>query len=110
MVAAYSQIGRRIVEEVQGGSAKSKYGDRLLPELSYLLAFLGLPEDPAASETEVESSIISLLQNFLLEMGHGFSFVACQMRVSTETSHLRDLDFSGLLTNPPTRGKSSQPQ
>lgn len=53
----------------------------------YVLEFLGLPEDPAASETEVESAIISQLQNFLLEIGHGFSFVARQMRVSTETSH-----------------------
>lgn len=198
MVAAYWQIGRRIVEEEQGGGAKAKYGDRLLPELSrtltaefgkgfsyanlrnfrqfyltypnpeicytlcskltwshnrlimreegletrefylrqsalenwsvrqlqrqietrsyqrllstqapesppeasvsrpsirdfikdpYVLEFLGLPEDPAASETEFESAIISRLQSFLLEMGHGFSFVARQMRVSTETSH-----------------------
>lgn len=53
----------------------------------YVLEFLGLPEEPAASETEVESAIISQLQSFLLEMGHGFSFVARQMRVSTETSH-----------------------
>lgn len=199
MVAAYWQIGRRIVEEEQGGSAKANYGDGLLKELSraltaefgkgfslanlknfrkfyltfpdreksytlcslltwshnrlimreedakarlyylqeakaqnwsvrqlqrqietrsyqrllstqgapdaapetlpakpsirdfikdpYVLEFLGLPEDPAASETEVESAIISQLQSFLLEMGHGFSFVARQMRVSTETSH-----------------------
>jgi len=53
----------------------------------YVLEFLGLPEDPSASETEVESAIISQLQSFLLELGHGFSFVARQMRVSTETSH-----------------------
>lgn len=199
MVSAYWQIGRRIVEEEQGGAAKATYGERLLPELSraltsefgrgfsyanlrnfrqfyltypdpeicyalrskltwthhriimrvenpsareyyitqsekenwssrtlerqietlahqrllssrdrpasnpeevpnnpsirdfikdpYVLEFLGLPEDAAASETEVESAIISQLQSFLLEMGHGFSFVARQMRVSTETSH-----------------------
>ena len=198
MVAAYWQIGRRIVEEEQGGAAKATYGDRLLPELSralaaefgkgfsypnlrnfrqfyltypdpeicyalrsklswthhrlimrvesysareyyitqaeqenwstrtlerqiethtyqrllstqapvsatepaaprpsirdfikdpYVLEFLGLAEDTAASETEVETAIISQLQSFLLEMGHGFSFVARQMRVSTETSH-----------------------
>ena len=37
MVSAYWQIGRRIVEEEQGGSAKSTYGDRLLPELSRAL-------------------------------------------------------------------------
>ena len=38
MVSAYWQIGRRIVEEEQGGSAKSTYGDRLLPELSRALS------------------------------------------------------------------------
>lgn len=53
----------------------------------YVLEFLGLQEDPSASETEVEAAIISQLKDFLLEMGHGFSFVARQMRVSTETSH-----------------------
>lgn len=37
MVSAYWQIDRRIVEEEQGGSAKSTYGDRLLPELSRAL-------------------------------------------------------------------------
>jgi hypothetical protein len=37
MVAGYWQIGRRIVEEEQGGFAKSTYGDRLLPELSRAL-------------------------------------------------------------------------
>ena len=30
---------------------------------------------------------INHLQKFLLELGKGFSFVAQQMRVSTETSH-----------------------
>ncbi len=38
MVSAYWQIGRRIVEEEQGGAAKSTYGDRLLPELSRTLS------------------------------------------------------------------------
>jgi hypothetical protein len=37
MVAAYWQIGRRIVEEEQGGSAKANYGDALLKELSRAL-------------------------------------------------------------------------
>jgi len=49
---------------------------------------------PRAAYTAVNSAIISQLQNFLLEMGHGFSFVARQMRVSTETSHFHlDLVF-----------------
>lgn len=51
----------------------------------YVLEFLTLPEPH--DEADVESAIISQLQHFLLEMGHGFSFVARQMRISTETSH-----------------------
>jgi predicted nuclease of restriction endonuclease-like (RecB) superfamily len=198
MVQAYWQIGKRIVEEEQGGQAKAAYGERLLPELSraltaefgsgfgyanlrnfrqfyltypdseicytlcsklswshnrlimreedpsarayyltttaqsglsvrqlarelktrsyhrllstqspasealvpagrpdirdfikdpYILEFLQLPEDTRATEEEVESALITQLQRFLLELGHGFSFVARQMRLSTETSH-----------------------
>jgi predicted nuclease of restriction endonuclease-like (RecB) superfamily len=53
----------------------------------YVLEFLGLPEDPSVSEAEMETAIITKLQNFLLELGKGFSFVGRQVRVSTETSH-----------------------
>jgi predicted nuclease of restriction endonuclease-like (RecB) superfamily len=53
----------------------------------YVLEFLGLPEDPSVSEAEMETAIITKLQNFLLELGRGFSFVGRQVRVSTETSH-----------------------
>ncbi|MBI5297778.1 MAG: DUF1016 domain-containing protein [Chloroflexi bacterium] len=53
----------------------------------YVLEFLGLPEDPSVSEVEMETAIITKLQNFLLELGKGFSFVGRQVRVSTETSH-----------------------
>lgn len=35
----------------------------------------------------METAIITRLQNFLLELGKGFSFVGRQVRVSTETSH-----------------------
>ena len=68
-------------------SPPSKPGIRDLIKDPYVLEFLDLPENPAATETEVESAIITQLQSFLLEMGHGFSFVARQMRISTETSH-----------------------
>ncbi len=53
----------------------------------YVMEFLGLPENTEYLESELESSIIRHLQKFLLELGKGFSFVARQMRVSTETSH-----------------------
>ena len=60
----------------------------------YVLEFLGLPEMPAYSETELESRIISNLQKFLLELGTGFTFVGRQVRFTFEEEHFRvDLVF-----------------
>lgn len=53
----------------------------------YVLEFLQLPEAGQLKENKLEQAIIDELQKFLLEMGKGFSFVARQMRISTETSH-----------------------
>lgn len=53
----------------------------------YVLEFLNLPENLSWKENLLEQSLINELQKFLLELGKGFSFVARQMRISTETSH-----------------------
>lgn len=53
----------------------------------YVLEFLQLPEIGRLKESKLEQAIIDELQKFLLELGKGFSFVARQMRISTETSH-----------------------
>ena len=53
----------------------------------YVLEFLQLPETGEVKESRLEQAIINELQKFLLELGKGFSFVARQMRISTETSH-----------------------
>lgn len=53
----------------------------------YVLEFLQLPEVGRLKESQLEQAIIDELQKFLLELGKGFSFVARQMRISTETSH-----------------------
>jgi predicted nuclease of restriction endonuclease-like (RecB) superfamily len=44
-------------------------------------------ENPKYNESDVEQLIIDNLQKFLLELGHGFSFVARQQRITTEFSH-----------------------
>ena len=60
----------------------------------YVLEFLGLPELPAYSESELESRIIDHLQQFLLELGTGFTFVGRQVRFTFEEDHfLVDLVF-----------------
>jgi len=53
----------------------------------YILEFLNVPEDMTGRETDLETAIINNLQSFLLELGKGFSFVARQLRISSETSH-----------------------
>ncbi len=64
----------------------------------YVLEFLQLPEGEPLKENKLEQAIIDELQKFLLEMGKGFSFVARQMRISTETSHFyMDLVFYNYL-------------
>lgn len=64
----------------------------------YVLEFLQLPEPGRLKESKLEQAIINELQKFLLELGKGFSFVARQMRISTETSHFYiDLVFYNYL-------------
>jgi predicted nuclease of restriction endonuclease-like (RecB) superfamily len=48
------------------------------------LEFLGLKREAAYYEKDLEAAIITHLQEFLLEMGNGFSFVARQKRIHLE--------------------------
>ena len=60
----------------------------------YILEFLGLPELHQYSESELEQEIINKLENFLLELGHGFAFIARQQRITFDEKHFRiDLVF-----------------
>ncbi|MFM2224164.1 MAG: hypothetical protein RJA07_366 [Bacteroidota bacterium] len=52
----------------------------------YIFEFLGLQPDNKNSEKNIETALINHLQNFLLELGKGFAFVARQQRISTDTS------------------------
>lgn len=53
-----------------------------------LLEFLGLKREASYYERDLENAIITHLQEFLLELGNGFSFVARQKRI-----HLDGDDF-----------------
>jgi len=50
----------------------------------YVFEFLGLPSQTFL-EKDLEKALLDNLQQFLLELGRGFSFVGRQYRVSTET-------------------------
>lgn len=49
-----------------------------------VLEFLGLKREAAYYEKDLEAAIITHLQDFLLEIGNGFSFVARQKRIHIE--------------------------
>ena len=51
----------------------------------YVLEFLNIKDRNHYRESELEQAIIEKIQEFLLEMGKGFAFVARQKRISTET-------------------------
>jgi len=53
----------------------------------YVFEFLDIPMPHSATEQQIEMKLINNLQHFLLELGKGYSFVARQFRISTETSH-----------------------
>ena len=60
----------------------------------YILEFLGLPELPQYSESQLEEEIINKLEHFLLELGHGFTVVGRQQRITFDDKHFRiDLVF-----------------
>ncbi|RLA06041.1 MAG: DUF1016 domain-containing protein [Gammaproteobacteria bacterium] len=52
----------------------------------YVLEFLQLPKNTNYTESNLEKALLENIQNFLLELGKGFSFVARQRLVRTETS------------------------
>jgi len=64
----------------------------------YILDFLGLKTYPKLSESNLEQALIDKLQEFLLELGKGFAFVARQKRIRAETKdRYIDLIFYNIL-------------
>lgn len=53
----------------------------------YILEFLGLPEKQRYSESELEQRLIDKLEDFLLELGKGYTFVGRQVRISFDEKH-----------------------
>ncbi|MDE0154393.1 MAG: PDDEXK nuclease domain-containing protein [Gammaproteobacteria bacterium] len=53
----------------------------------YALEFLGLPESHRLVESDLEMALTTHLQEFLLELGDGFAFVARQRRLTLDGDH-----------------------
>ena len=53
----------------------------------YALEFLGLPESHRLLESDLEAALTTHMQEFLLELGAGFAFVARQKRLTLDGDH-----------------------
>ena len=60
----------------------------------YIIEFVGLPENSRYSESDLECKLIDKLEEFMLELGKGFTFVGRQVRFTFDEKHFRvDLVF-----------------
>lgn len=60
----------------------------------YVFEFLKIPEPYVVSELQLETQLCDHLQQFLLELGKGFTFVGRQYRITLNNTHYRvDLVF-----------------
>ena len=82
---ALSRDKDEVMRLAREGQVLEKPTDLLKDPL--VLEFIGLRPDASYSETDLESAIISRLQDFLLEMGKGFLFEARQKRFTFEERH-----------------------
>lgn len=80
----------------------AKYNEVITPE-QYIKSpmvteFLGIAKDTSYTESELESALISHLQQFLMELGKGYAFVERQQHIVTDAGdYFIDLVFYNFL-------------
>ena len=79
-----SQVKDPVVEEMKQLTTKYQYDKLEFIKNPVIAEFLSLPTNNLFTETELETSIISNLQKFLMELGKGYAFVARQQHIHTE--------------------------
>lgn len=91
-----SAISHKPEEVIKQELAEVKENNQLLPDLvfrsSYFLDMLGLPD--VFTEKDLESTIITQIEDFIKELGSDFTFVARQKRITVDaTDYYLDLLF-----------------
>lgn len=80
-------------------SKPEKFDPLTLVHDPYILEFIGAKEDAIWQESELESALISHLEDFLLELGRGFAFIGRQKRITIDGQHFYpDLVFYNIQT------------
>jgi predicted nuclease of restriction endonuclease-like (RecB) superfamily len=79
---ALSRDKEKVLELAEKGLVVEKPKDATKDP--YVLEFIELPDKSIYSESDLEQKLIDKLENFLLELGTGFTFVARQKRITFE--------------------------
>ncbi len=74
-----------VVDEADRNASPAKPED--LIKDPYVLEFLNLKGNESLLEKDLETELLGKLQEFLLELGKGFSFVSRQHRISVDSDH-----------------------
>jgi excisionase family DNA binding protein len=87
-----SRNKEKLAELVQSGAERAE--PKLAIRDPYVFEFLGLKPAEVMSESDLEKQLLDKLQEFLLELGHGFCFEARQKRILIgDTYNFVDLIF-----------------
>jgi predicted nuclease of restriction endonuclease-like (RecB) superfamily len=81
----FSQEKRQILEK--GRETKDTYVPQDFIKDPFVLEFLNLKDVPDLTESDIETALLDHLQEFMLELGKGFSFVARQKRLTIDGDH-----------------------
>lgn len=79
-----SQVKEPVIEEMHQLTAQFQNDQLEFVKNPMVVEFLGFKADASFTETELESSILSNLQKFLMELGKGYAFVARQQHIHTD--------------------------
>lgn len=79
-----SQKKDEVTSEMEKVTSNEKYNKLEFIKNPVIAEFLSLSADDSFTETQLEKSIISNLQKFLMELGKGYAFVARQQHIHTE--------------------------
>ena len=80
-----SRNKKKVLELSQKGQIIEKPEDAIKDP--YILEFAGIPEKSYYVEKRLEQKLIDHLQDFVLELGKGFTFVARQKKITIDNEH-----------------------
>jgi len=76
---------KKLAELAQAGAEQTE--PKLAIRDPYVFEFLGIKSREAMRESDLEDALLDKLQDFLLELGHGFCFEARQKRILIGDTH-----------------------